>query len=313
MSMSYFRNLTLLAAFVAGYFCPWAACMSWLIRWLIVAMMFLVMLQIRFAWNSIRRTHFYILFANLAIGIGGWYIFKQLGNDTLAEVAFFTGITPTATAAPVIVGLLGERIEFAVNAFMVTNFSMACLFPVMIPVAIGKPAPSVFSHVILSLLLVVGIPLAIALPIRRFYKNYREIPKKLKNVSFFTWVVAVFLIIANASAFLRSQGSSIDKHLVWQIALLSAVICFINFFFGQFIAGKRYRREASQVLGQKNTTLTIFLAITYADPLVALGPSFYVIWHNAWNACQLQMRAVREKRKQQRTSEWLLKSRDRCN
>ena len=84
------------------------------------------------------------------------------------------------------------------------------------------------------------------------------------------------------------------------LALLSAAICFVNFYFGRFIGGRRYRREASQVLGQKNTTLTIFLALTYANPLVALGPTFYVIWHNAWNACQLQMRAVREKRKRLR-------------
>lgn len=300
MNMAYFRNLALFGAFIVGYFCPWASHLNWMIRWLIVGMMFMVMLQVRFSMRSIKWNHLYILLANVAVGMGGWGIFMLFGQRELAEVAFFTGITPTATAAPVIVGLLGERIDFAVSAFLTTNFGMACLFPFLIPVAIGDPAPTVFFDVIKSLLIVVGIPLLLAIPVRKFYKNYRELPKKLKNVSFFAWVIAIFLIIANASQFLRGQQGSIDTHLLWKIALLSAAICFVNFYFGRFIGGRRYRREASQVLGQKNTTLTIFLALTYANPLVALGPTFYVIWHNAWNACQLQMRAVREKRKRLR-------------
>ena len=50
---------------------------------------------------------------------------------------------------------------------------------------------------------------------------------------------------------------------------------------------KEFPREASQALGQKNTAFTIYLALTYASPLVALGPSCYVIWHNLWNSWQL--------------------------
>jgi BASS family bile acid:Na+ symporter len=53
------------------------------------------------------------------------------------------------------------------------------------------------------------------------------------------------------------------------------------------LGGREYPREASQSLGQKNTTLTIYLALAYANPLVALGPTCYVIWHNLWNSWQL--------------------------
>lgn len=295
--MSHFRNIALFGAFIIGYFCPWASSLNWLIRWLIVGMMFMVMLQVRLSALSLKREHIYIFLANIMIGVGGWWIFKLLGQKELSEVAFFTGITPTATAAPVIVGLLGCRIDFAVSAFLVTNLGMACLFPFLIPFVIGNPAPTVFFDVIKSLLFVIGIPLLLAIPVRLFYPNCREFAKKTKNVSFFTWVIAIFLIIANASHFLRSQQRAVETRLLWQIALLSLVICFINFCLGRFLGGIRYRREASQVLGQKNTTFTIFLALSYANPVIALGPTFYVVWHNAWNACQLQMRAVREKRK----------------
>jgi BASS family bile acid:Na+ symporter len=53
------------------------------------------------------------------------------------------------------------------------------------------------------------------------------------------------------------------------------------------IGGREFPREASQSLGQKNTTFTIYLALAYASPVVALGPTFYVIWHNLWNSWQL--------------------------
>ena len=123
-------------------------------------------------------------------------------------------------------------------------------------------------------------------PIRLFCKKATELPKKLKNFSFFLWVGAIFLIIANASAFLHGQ-SHLPKTVLLEIAAISLAICAFNFWFGQFLGGKKFRRESSQVLGQKNTTLTIYLALANANPLVALGPTFYVLWHNGWNTWQL--------------------------
>jgi bile acid:Na+ symporter, BASS family len=61
----------------------------------------------------------------------------------------------------------------------------------------------------------------------------------------------------------------------------------VNFSLGYLIGGRTFAREASQSLGQKNTTFTIYLALTYASPLIALGPTFYVVWHNLWNSWQL--------------------------
>jgi BASS family bile acid:Na+ symporter len=69
--------------------------------------------------------------------------------------------------------------------------------------------------------------------------------------------------------------------------VVSLLVCIANFALGRLIGGKEFHREASQTLGQKNTAYTIYLALTYANPLIALGPTFYVIWHNLWNSWQL--------------------------
>ena len=75
--------------------------------------------------------------------------------------------------------------------------------------------------------------------------------------------------------------------LVAAIFALGAVICAVNFSVGALVVPRRFRREGSQTLGQKNTMFTLSLALSFASPLAALGPTFYVICHNTWNACQL--------------------------
>ena len=47
------------------------------------------------------------------------------------------------------------------------------------------------------------------------------------------------------------------------------------------------RISAGQALGQKNTTLGIWMANTYLNPIAALGAAAYIIWQNAFNAWQL--------------------------
>ena len=71
-----------------------------------------------------------------------------------------------------------------------------------------------------------------------------------------------------------------------QLALIALLICAANFAIGHWVGEKNYKREASQSLGQKNTTLTIYLALVYAGPLVAMGVISYVLWHNSYNAIQ---------------------------
>ena len=82
-------------------------------------------------------------------------------------------------------------------------------------------------------------------------------------------------------------------------ALISMLICACNFILGYLIGGRQFAREASQTLGQKNTTFTIVLASAFSSPLAAMGPTFYVLWHNLWNAFQLFMHDRKEAKRGQ--------------
>ena len=285
---SQIKTFALFGAFAAGFACPQAAALSFLIRYLIALMMFCSLLKMRSSRRPLRREHWYILAANLVIGMGSWAVLYFSGYPVLAEAAFFTGITPTATAASAVTSMLGGRSEFVISSFLVTNIGMAILLPWLIPFVTGSETSGLFLHVAGSLFFVMGIPFIGVMLFRRLVKKQDFFLKIANSCAFYIWVFAIFLIIANAAKFLYSRSEGRSEAVI--IALASAVICALGFGIGSRIGGRRRPLECGQSLGQKNTTLTIYLAMTYGVPAAALGPAFYVIWHNTWNAIQLWKR-----------------------
>lgn len=280
------RTAALLGSIVLGMFVPQAHVLSWAIRWLIMAMLFIVFLQVRLTREAVHRTHAALLIANLALGFAAWGVGAWVGGRDVALAAFFAGITPTATAAPVIISFLRGRVEYVVAAFLLTNVVIAALLPILLPLVLGTATPRAFGDVLGSVGLVVFGPMLAGWLVRRIYPAAASWPARLRNLSFGMWTFALFLITANASAFVRAQAQA-PVRTIWQIAVVTLVVCAVNFAVGHLLGGRTYRREASQALGQKNTTFTIYLALTYASPLIALGPTCYVVWHNVWNSWQL--------------------------
>jgi BASS family bile acid:Na+ symporter len=139
--------------------------------------------------------------------------------------------------------------------------------------------------------IVILVPLALAQGLRAAAPGWTRAILRYRGISFYLWMGALFLITANASHFLLNQWhaeGAANLRLLGQLALTAAVICTVNFALGWKLGGSGgVAREVSQSLGQKNTMLTIWIALMYANPLVALGPTFYVLCHNSYNAWQL--------------------------
>jgi bile acid:Na+ symporter, BASS family len=284
------RTAALLAGIILGAFVPQAHVLSGAIRWLVTGMLFLVFLQTKVSREAVHRSHFVLLTANIVLGFAAYGLGWIVGGREIALAAFFAGITPTATAAPVVMSFLRGRVDYVVAAFLITNVAIAALLPGILPIVLGRATPDVIAHVAGSVGTVVFLPMIAGSIIRILHPAAAEWPGKLRNVSFGMWVAALFLITANASDFIQRHAET--PHVVLaQIAGTSLVVCAANFAIGRMIGGRRFPREASQSLGQKNTTFTIYLALAYASPLVALGPTCYVVWHNLWNSWQLHRAA----------------------
>ena len=280
------RTAALVLGMGLGALLPQAFSAAWAIRWLVMGMLFLVFLETRLSRQALHWTHGVLLAANLGLGFAAWALGWLVGGRDVALAAFFAGITPTATAAPVVMSFLRGRVDYVIGAFLITNLSIAALLPVLLPLALGHATPEAFAQVLGSVGLVVFVPMAAAWVLRGWRAGAAEWPRHLRNVSFGMWVLALFLITANAAHFLHAHPD-LSRLTLGQIAGTTAAVCAVNFAVGRLIGGKTFPREASQALGQKNTTLTIYLALIYANPVVALGPTCYVVWHNLWNSWQI--------------------------
>lgn len=286
MNPAFTRTGTILIAIVLGVLLPQMHVFVWLVRWLIIGQLFLVFLQTRMSRSSLRRSHFILLAVNVAMGFAAWQLGRLVGGWDVGQAAFFGGITPTASAAPVIMSFLHGRVEYVIASFVLTNVVIAALMPLLLPLVLGRPTPEAFGQVSGSIGLIVFGPMIAAQLLRLAWPGSVAWPPRLRNVSFGCWATMMFLVTANASDFIRHESTS-SHHQVLLIAVVTAGVSALNFALGWLIGGKEFHREASQSLGQKNSAFTVYLALTYTSPLVALGPTFYVIWHNVWNSWQL--------------------------
>ncbi len=286
MKPGFLRTVALVLGMGLGALVPQAYAAAGAIRWLVMGMLFMVFLETRLSRESLRRSHVTLLAANVAMGFAALGLGGLVGGRDVALAAFFAGITPTATAAPVVISFLRGRVEYVITAFLVTNISIAALLPGMLPLVLGRTTPSVFVQVLGSVGLVVFAPMGAAWLLRRVYAPVAQWPRHLRDISFGLWVAVLFLVTANGSHFLRTQPD-LPPGVLGKIAVTTAVVCAANFALGSVVGGREFAREASQSLGQKNTSFTIYLALAYASPLVALGPTCYVVWHNLWNSWQI--------------------------
>lgn len=281
------RTAAILLAITIGALLPQAHGLSGAIRWLVMAMLFIVFLEVRVSRQALHPTHAWLLLANVVMGFAAWGLGWAIGGREVALAAFFAGITPTATAAPVVMSFLRGRVEYVVAGFVLSNIVITALMPILLPLVLGRATPDVITSVLGSVTLLVFLPMVAAGCVRRIHPPACGWPAKVRNLSFAMWVTAIMLITSNASHFLRAHAE-LPTALVLEIVGATLLVCALNFAVGRLIGGRLLGREASQTLGQKNTAYTIYLALTYASPLVALGPTCYVLWHNLWNSWQLR-------------------------
>ncbi|MBO5668472.1 MAG: hypothetical protein J6S43_05035 [Lentisphaeria bacterium] len=255
-----------------------------LIKWALCVMIFINALQIRPADLKPRKEHWILLAMNILLGIIPFFVLKSIDCDSWAQPAFFTGIAPTAAASSVVVSLLGGSIGFALTAFVISNIGISVSLLFLLPLVTGNLHADFFFAVFRSLTEVIVLPLLAAQGVCRIFPAVRSAGKKLKIFSLSLWSLSLFIIVAVARGYLDECGGT------WQMilapALIALISCVINFVSG-FLVTRRFRRESSQMLGQKNTTFALFLALEYSGGAPVLALVFYVIYHNIWNSLQL--------------------------
>lgn len=279
------RTMGLFVAMALGAVFTEARVLSPLIPWLVAGMLFLASLDLRLGPGALRSGAWKILAASVALASFGYAVFARVDRD-LALVAFLTAIAPTAISAPVIIEFLDGSVEYVVTSVLLTNVAVALALPILLPLVTGAGGRISALEVLGAVCLVVLIPLALSRCVGWLPAGVRRLAAGAKPLAFPLWLVALFLVTAKSVHVVRYEEAVTMERLL-AIGGVALAVCAASFGLGALLGGKAFAREASQSLGQKNNSFTIWIALTFVSPVVALGPTCYVLFHNLYNALQL--------------------------
>lgn len=229
--------------------------------------------------------------------IAAFLLIKPFSED-IAQGAFICIFCPTATAAPVITGILGGSITLLATYSLISNISVAILAPFLFSL-IGTESDIEFSHSIFTIgskvFPLILSPLALALLFRAYMPKVHKQIANRQSLSFYLWALALIIVVGNAVSFIMKEPADKIPEMI-AIALASLVACCLQFYVGRKI-GRRFGDKISgaQGLGQKNTVLAIWMALTYLNPISSVGPAAYVAWQNTINSIQLYYKGKNEK------------------
>ncbi|MDR2497535.1 MAG: transporter [Tannerellaceae bacterium] len=268
---------------------PWVSRCSFLMPWLIFAMLLLTFLRTSPRDIRLHRAHLWLLL----IQIGGSlavYLAIGLYHPVVAQGAFICVLIPTATAAAVITGLLGGNVPFLTTYVLLGNVAVAVAAPLLLPL-IGPHGDIPFAEAFLRICRETGpillLPLLFAWTIRYATPRLHARLTAFPGLTFYLWAIALTVVTGKTVSFFAGQDNP-DYKVEAGLAAASLLICV-----GQFIIGRRIGRHygdavsGGQGLGQKNTILAMWMAQAYLDPLSSVAPAAYILWQNLINSWQL--------------------------
>lgn len=231
----------------------------------------------------------------LVVQVGGavmlYVVLKPFAAD-VAQGVFICVFCPTATAAPVVTGMLGGSVPRLVAYSLVSNVAVALLAPLLLTV-VGSGDVDVLSAsmaIMVHVAPLILLPLVMALTLRTVAPGIHGALGSRQSLSFYIWAVSLFIVVGKSVSFIMAEPADKISEII-VLALAAGAVCGLQFAVGRRI-GARYgdRISGAQGLGQKNTVLAIWLALTYLNPIASVGPAAYIAWQNTINSIQLYFR-----------------------
>ena len=270
----------------------WVSRLIFLTPYLLFAMLLLTFCKISFKDIRFHPAHIGLLLIQLIVSIALYYALLPF-DTVIAQGAMLCVLTPTATAAAVITGLLGGNVGFLTAYVLFCNIAVAIAAPVYFSLTGVNGDLSFLQsvwYICQNVVPVLLLPLLVAIALRYLTPKIHKALVGIPHLAFYLWVFALIIVMGSTVKFMLQQNSA-DYKTEMGLLIVSLVLCCLQFLTGRRI-GKHYGDavSAGQGLGQKNTILAIWMAQTYLHPLTAIAPAGYIIWQNIINSYQLYRR-----------------------
>lgn len=241
----------------------------------------------------------WLLLSVQVLGAIGVYMALRPWNEDIAQGAFICLFCPTATAAPVITGMLGGSVPRLATFSIVSNITVALLAPLLFTqmAATGNAGLDIITTSMtigakVAPLIIVPLALAFTL-LYTAPRVHREIAQR-QSLSFYIWAVSLFIVVGRAVSFIMAEPADRIGEMII-LAIVSGILCCLQFWAGRRIGNRCGDKIAgAQGLGQKNTVLAIWMALTFLNPICSVAPAAYVAWQNTINSIQLYRKSKRD-------------------
>ena len=274
---------------LGGLFYPFFESLTFLTPYLIFVMLFFAYCNLQL--KQIRFTKMHVLLAMVQIfGSITLFFLIQSFDLTMAQGVMICILAPTATAAPVIAGMLKGNVASLTAYSLISNLSVAIVAPIIFSfIGINQELPFIdsFLRILQPMFLLLLLPLILVIVLRKIRPKMIAFAGAHAGVSFYLWSIALMIVTGRTVGFvIQESGDSYFTEIM--IATGSLIVCI-----AQFIVGRKIGRTfddtvaGGQGLGQKNTILAIWMAQTYLNPIASIGPGAYVLWQNLINSYQV--------------------------
>ena len=288
--------------------------------WLIFFMLFFTFCKVNPLDLRLHKWHWVVLAAQMLFSFASYAVLLHwTGDKILAQGILMCFVMPTATAAPIIAGKMGGSIQNLTTFTLLSNFATAIIVPATFPLINPAANMSFFPAFLLILSRIAPLllgPFFSAWLLRLAYKwkTRKEfvLPVKIAVVPLYLWVASIVVLTSVVTeTTILNFHAQISNIIILIIASFFA--CLLQFGLGKLIGyylpapskGTDYQDvlinpaaapktmagvssiTAGQAFGQKNTSLGVWMANTFLDPMASLGAAAYILWQNIFNSVQL--------------------------
>lgn len=267
--------------------------------WLLASMLLLTFCNI--SPRDLRFHPLHVLLLTLQVTMGlGLYALLVLWHPALAQGACMCALTPTATAAAIITGMLGGSVGFLAAYTFISSLAIVVLAPIVLPIIATTQVDATFFGTMMNVFMRVGptmlLPLLLAWIIQYGAPKLNAVLLRWGILSYYMWALMLVILMAGTFEQLLKPGEK-DYQLEVFLALTGIAVCTANFVLGKGIGSRFHRRiAAGQALAQKNIILPMWLTFQYLDPIASVCLAAYSIFQNIVNATQIFLKGRRDDR-----------------
>ena len=269
--------------------------LSFITPYLIFIMLTITYTKLKISEFRITKFHWSLLSVQI-LGGALFYAALYFINPNIAAGAFICFFMPTATAAPVITGMLSGSITKIATYSLLSNLIVAIAAPSCLSFIRGNGIDFMesFATICAEVIPLLLIPFVTAILLKFSVPRIHSAIASHQSISFWIWALSLFIVMGQAVSFMIKQPAE-ELPEMFFLTIASLGVCCVQFFIGRKI-GSHFGDKISgaQGLGQKNTILGLWMTLTYLNPIVSIAPAAYIVWQNTINSWQLYRKTKHE-------------------